>query len=45
MYKVYNHNRTCLGTFATEKEAIECMQKYMYETENPAYIERLINVK
>jgi hypothetical protein len=45
MYKVYNHNRTCLGTFDNEKDALACAEEYRYQTGNAAYVERLINVK
>jgi hypothetical protein len=41
IYKVYNHNGTCLGVFNNKKEAEACASEYRYQTENAAYVEVL----
>lgn len=38
MYRVYNHNNTLLGEFATKKEAEKEAMFYMSQTGNAAYI-------
>jgi hypothetical protein len=38
MYRVYNHNNTLLGEFATKKEAEKEAMFYMSQTGNAAYV-------